>query len=92
MDDGRYPLRETLIDIETLLMNTDFQQLPEKLITYKTDKQIKTEPTYVKGIFDTIDYFITTKRWKQMLKNVYSDIKAEIDSDHDPRIVEICQG
>ena len=53
------------------------------------DKQIGTEPPYTKGRFDTIDYLITTRRWRNSFKNAYTDIHAGIDTDHYPLIAEV---
>ena len=34
------------------------------MITYKLDKQAKTEPPWTRGIFDVIDYILTNKNGK----------------------------
>ena len=71
-------------------MSTQAYKLPKHLITYRLDKQARTEPPYTRGRFDVIDYFITNQQWKNnTVKNVYTDIFSGIDSDHYLIIAEI---
>lgn len=84
--ESRQMLQEFLIDLQMSLANTLFDKPPQKLITYKLDKSAGNEPPYVKGKYDVIDYIIVPNRWKNTIKNVQSDIKSGLDSDHFPLI------
>ena len=53
------------------------------------DKTIGAAAPWTKGRYDTIDYIITTPRWKNSIKDVYSDVWADIFSDHYPLIAKI---
>ena len=46
------------------------------------DKTIGTAAPWTKGRYDTIDYIITTHRWNNTIKDVYSDVWADNLSDH----------
>ena len=84
VEESRNLLKETLIDTNTLLINTYFKKVPEQQITYKLDKQAGTQPPWTKGRFDVTDYIMTTSRWKNSIKDVQSHIWADIHSDHYP--------
>ena len=70
-------------------MNTHLKKQPDRLITFKLDKAIGTAASWTKGRYDTIDYIITTQRWNNSIKDVYSDVWADIFSDHYPLIAKI---
>ena len=66
-----------------------FLKQPQELITYKLDKTAGSCPPYEKGPYDTIDYFITRRKWRNTVKNVASNMFAGIESDHCPIVADI---
>ena len=64
-------------------MNTWFRKRNEKLVTFRvpgTEITDEIEP----GKHEQLDYFLAQDRWKNSVKNVESDTKANIVSDHFP--------
>ena len=78
-------------------MNTIFQKPEHKLITYR-HPGTNISPPYVRSDtttipirprFETLDYWLTCNRWKNSVKNVETDITANITTDHFPMIATI---
>ena len=65
-------------------MNMQFMKQPQTLVTYKANKQKAGGPPYTRPDYETLDYIMTTKRWKNAFKNVESDVSSNINSDHYP--------
>ena len=68
---------------EGLAMNTLHDKPNEKLITYHAPSS-ELGPPYERGKYETLDYCVTTERWKNTVQDVESDMKANITSDHYP--------
>ena len=74
---------------EQRLMNTFFYKQEEKLITYKEDKAHLGGPPYNRSKYETLDYVLVPNRWKNTIKDVESDVHAEINSDHYPMKIRV---
>jgi hypothetical protein len=70
-------------------MNTFFYKQEEKLITYKEDKAHLGGPPYNRSKYETLDYVLVPNRWKNAIKDVESDVHAEINSDHYPMKIRV---
>jgi len=68
---------------DTLAMNTFFCKTNDKLLTYHMPTN-NLGPPYVRGIYEQIDYCLTTDRWKNSVTDAESDVHANINSDHYP--------
>jgi len=68
---------------DTLAMNTFFQKPNSKLLTYHMPTN-NLGPPYKRGIYEQIDYCLTTERWKNSVLDAESDVHANINSDHYP--------
>ena len=81
----------------TTAMNTIFQKTEHKVIPYRHPGtnisppyvRSDTTTTPVKPRFETLDYWLTINRWKNSVKNVETDITANITTDHFPMIATI---
>ena len=78
VEDNRFRLQEYLLKTKTVLANTLYPKKPEQLITYKLDKASGNGPPYIKGKFDTIDYIIVHKKWRNTITDVHSDMAQEL--------------
>jgi len=72
-----------LSQTDTLAMNTFFQKPNNKLLTYHMPTN-NLGPPYKRGIYEQIDYCLTTERWKNSVLDAESDVHANINSDHYP--------
>ena len=89
VEDNRARLQEYLIDTKTTLANTLFPKTPQCLITYKSDKTAGNEPPYDKTKYETLDYFITHRKWRNTIRNAHSNMRAGVDTDHFPLQIQI---
>ena len=60
-----------------------FQKPPATLATWTKPGTQKEDP-YDRQHYDQIDYILTTRRWRNGFRNVESELRANIDSDHAP--------
>ena len=96
--------RDQLLDLcnseGLIISNTCFEKPNSKLCTYKgprdRQKQEKEEGKTITphrqdryNYYDVKDYWLTMSRWKNSVCNCESDIKANVDSDHFPVIIEV---
>ena len=84
VEENRQQLQDLLLTNRLVLANTLFYKQPEGLITFKLDNTAKFEPPYNRQIFATIDYTIIQQKWKDNIKDTYSDMRSGIDTDHFP--------
>ena len=77
------------MNTKTTLTNTLCYKRPQYQITYKRDKASGSEPPFDKNKFDTIDYIIVPRRWKNSVKDTHSNLYAGVDSDHYPLVAKI---
>ena len=89
VEENRFRFQEYLITTKTTLANTLFPKRPQGLITYRLDKTAGDEPPYDRTKYETIDYFFTHNKWRNSIRNVYSDMQAGIDTDHFPLLMHI---
>ena len=89
VEDSRYRMQEYLIRTKAILTNTTFPKQNQELITYNIDKTKGNRAPFEQGPYDTFDYFITHRKWRNTVKNVSSDMLAGLDTDHFPLIADI---
>ena len=64
-------------------MNTYFQKQDNQLATYR-EIGVTREAPIQRGTHEQIDYVVTHSRWKNSVRDIFSDAAANIDSDHYP--------
>ena len=69
------------------IMNTCFYKEDKYLCTYK-DVGIKGPP-YKRHNYETFDYFLTTNKWKNIIKDLQADPEANVDTRHHPLTAKI---
>jgi hypothetical protein len=69
-------------------MNTYFQKQDNQLATYR-EIGVTREAPIQRGTHEQIDYVITHNRWKNSVRDIFSDAAANIDSDHYPICAKI---
>ena len=89
VEDNRNRLTELLTTTKTMLTNTYYYKQPQYQITYNIDKAAATEPPFNKNRFDTIDYIIVPRRWKNSVKDTATNLYTGVDSDHYPLTAKI---
>ena len=70
-------------------MNTMFCKKEESLATYQENKSHMGGPPYKRPTHEVLDYVLTPKRWRNAIKYIYSDVSADINSDHYPLVAVI---
>ena len=65
------------------------QKRNEKLLTYKNNKSHPGGPPYTRNNYETLDYVLVPRRWRNAVKNIESDINSGFDSDHYPLLAHI---
>ena len=63
--------------------NTFFQNSKDKTATYMKVGTTRAD-TIQRSTHEQLDYIIVPKRWWNSIKNIESDSKANINSDHYP--------
>jgi len=84
---NRTLMMQTLMDTDSYAMNTFFKKENRFLVTYRDRKD--TQDIWIPENFAVIDYIIANNRAKNAVKNVYTDTKTELNTDHFPLIAEI---
>ena len=69
-----------------VIANTLFEKPNYKLTTIKHPKA-KPPYSFTRTDFDTVDYWLVAKQWKNSAKNCETDVKANINTDHFPLII-----
>ena len=88
MNDNRERIIELAKTYNLIAMNTRFRKRLGKNVIYRKIKEtdgISTEPI-TKETHEQLDYWLILNRWKNSIKNMESDTKANIDSGHYPVI------
>ena len=83
VEENREALLEHCREFTLAICNTRFCKPDFKLATWRTMGTTKEHPL-CRQSYDQIDYILTPKRWQNGIKDVESDLKANIDSDHAP--------
>ena len=71
---------------DAVVANTFFDKPPTQLITFRETSNPSSGPPYIRGKFEVLDYVLVPHRWRNSIRNVRSDMKANIPSDHYPLI------
>ena len=81
--ENRNLLIELCTEFELILCNTYFKKQNTKLATFREVGTTLEEPV-TRGKYEQLNFIITQRRWKNMVTNCESDMKANIDTDHYP--------
>ena len=84
IEDNRLRFINLCVGNNLMIMNTTFQKPEHKLITWKTPGT-RNFTFMSRPHFEMIDYHCTQTRWKNTVKNIETDIYANITSDHYPQ-------
>ena len=80
VEENRAFLLEYLVNSSMQLSNTMFKENDKYLITYRADKSANNKPPYIRGRFEVLDYIIIPQRWKNSIRDVYSNIESGLDT------------
>ena len=64
------------------MMNTFFDKPDCKLLTY--EEPGTKGPPYNRYRYETLDYILTSNRWKNIVTDCEADIDADVDTRHKP--------
>ena len=85
--DGTTENRRMLIGMckenELILLNTQYRKRKEKIVTHR-ELGVKREEELTRGKYEQIDFIMTSRRWRNTVKDAESDTAANIESDHYP--------
>ena len=62
---------------------------PQRLLTFKNRPEDGWTEPWRRPKFETIDYVLSMRRWKNAVTDVESDVGANINTDHAPLMAKI---
>lgn len=74
-----------LQETDMIAANTWYDQRPERQCTYREPGAGWT----TEGKSWVLDYWLVARRWRNMVRSVYSDTSTGLPSDHAPLILEL---
>ena len=74
---------EHLLGSGHVVMNTMFEKPGQERVTLNWGKQHKGA-ALERNTYETLDYITVNRRWKNLIKDVRSDVTANVTSDHYP--------
>ena len=87
--DNRQRLLALCGEHDLMVANTWFQKPDRRLVTFRAPGVENREPrTRARG-FETLDYILVQRRWRNAVLNVESDVEANVMTDHYPVISRI---
>eukprot|EP00975_Prorocentrum_lima_P007578 1626878-Prorocentrum_lima.AAC.1 len=72
--DNRQRFMDYISSLDLRVMNTWFQKTPQQLVTFR-EAGTKDEDLLIRGKYETLDYLITSQRWR----NTVLDVQAQHD-------------
>ena len=86
--------RKLMVDFcrenEYRIVNTFFEKPDEQLVTYlEVKKKGEVIPWYTRSHYNQIDFVLIKQRWKNHAQDCWSDVHANITSDHFPVIADL---
>ena len=81
--ENRTLLTNLCLKRDLYIVNTHFEKANNVLWTYRFP-QAELGPPWSRGRYETLDYIITSHRWKNCIIDVETDPEAPLDSDHFP--------
>jgi exonuclease III len=87
--DNRARFVDMIVEMDHLAMNTMFEKEEKKKVTFKQDKGHAGGPPWKRGTYEMLDYVTTSRRWRNAVVNVETDVHANVDTDHFPLVVDL---
>ena len=74
---------------DMVLINTFFPKQEKYLATYKEDKQHTGGPPYNRSKYETLDYVLVEKRWRNSIQDAEAAPEEYLNTDHYPIKTEV---
>ena len=87
--DNRAHFVDMLVEMDHIAINTMFDKVESRKVTYKQDKRHPGGPPWTRGKYEVLDYVAINRRWRNAARNAETDVHANVDTDHYPLIIDL---
>ena len=71
----------------SIAANTFYQKLDRFLLTHR-HANAELGPPWTRGRYETVDYIVVNKKWRNTIQDVGADIMSNLPTDHAPLIIK----